>query len=144
VTASAWKLVPVEPSEEMVSWGAASLDHPSVFMGGPSRQNQKRAADAYRAMLAAAPEPPPAESGWRDIASAPLDRTPILVAVPAKDGGFIVGEAYYFPESDGSGEGWWWAGTSPGEYYDSPIIELNVGDPAFWMPLPPPPTRSGR
>lgn len=46
---SAWKLVPVEPTPRMLSEGSFS----SRMYGGP--------AGIYRAMLEAAPSPPPAE-----------------------------------------------------------------------------------
>lgn len=47
--------VPVEPTPEMIRAGAASLDYPSVYMGGPSHQNQRNAPRSYRAMLSARP-----------------------------------------------------------------------------------------
>lgn len=76
------------------------------------------------------------ESGWQDIASAPKDGTPVLIAVPTKErDDHIVGEAYFDAENDG----WWWAGTAWGDYYGSPIIEVNHHLPTHWMPLPPSP-----
>ena len=50
-------VVPREPTDEVIHHMAASLDHPSVFMGGPSERSKRAAAQAYRAMLAAAPTP---------------------------------------------------------------------------------------
>lgn len=44
-------ILPREPDEGMIHTGAASLDYPSVFMGGPSQQNRKKIAQAYRAMV---------------------------------------------------------------------------------------------
>lgn len=52
-----YMVAPVEPTEVMLSNGAASLDYPSVFMGGPSKQNQRAAERAYRAMIQAAQAP---------------------------------------------------------------------------------------
>lgn len=69
---------------------------------------------------------------WRDIATAPQDGTPVIVCA-----GDIVGEARYIGE-DGD-EGWWWAGTDPGDYHAS-RIDVPV---SHWQPLPPPPAREG-
>lgn len=50
-------LVPVEPTEAMLRAGGSACDYPSTYMGGPSRQGQKTAEHAYRAMIrAAAPQ----------------------------------------------------------------------------------------
>jgi len=77
--------------------------------------------------------------GWRDIASAPMDKTPVIIAVPTRDkDGFIVGEAYFDPEHYDGGD-WWWANTCHAEYGDSPISEINYHGPARWRPLPAPP-----
>lgn len=61
-----------------------------------------------------------------------------IVAVPDRDGGWLVGEAWLRAEEGDTiwENGWWWAGTSPGEYHDSPIIEINYGPPKWWKPLP--------
>ena len=74
---------------------------------------------------------------WQPIETAPKDNTAVIIAVPTehKDG-FIVGEAYFNPEQGGD---WWWAGTSSGDYYAGPIIEMNFWNPTHWQPLPPPP-----
>lgn len=70
-----WKLVPVEPWPEMIE--AGWIDKEDV-----------NPEDIYRAMLAAAPLPPAQpDDGWKDIASAPKDGTPIeLYRPPAKKG----------------------------------------------------------
>lgn len=43
-----------EPTDKMIFRGASTLDHPSVFMGGPSQGNRRNAARVWKAMLAAA------------------------------------------------------------------------------------------
>lgn len=44
-----------KPDVEKWLWHlAASLDHPSVFMGGPSERNKKRAREAFASFLRAA------------------------------------------------------------------------------------------
>lgn len=80
---------------------------------------------------------------WRPIETFELSGQahPVIVAVPDREGGWLVGEAWLRAEEDDSlwENGWWWAGTSPGEYHDSPIIEMNYGPPKWWKPLPLPP-----
>ena len=80
---------------------------------------------------------------WRDIETFELSGQahPVIVAVPDRDGGWLVGEAWLCAEEGDTlwENGWWWAGTSPGEYHDSPIIEMNYGPPKWWKPLPLPP-----
>ena len=69
---------------------------------------------------------------------------PVIVAVPTKEGGWIVGEAWKSvmePNDPYRGnDGWWWAGTSPGDAYGEPIRFMNHGDAEWWMPLPAAPT----
>ncbi len=43
-----------EPTEAMVAHGAASLDHPSTYMGGPSLQSKRKAERVWSAMIDAA------------------------------------------------------------------------------------------
>ena len=57
-TPPGYKLVPVEPTEEMRRAGAASIMYPTVYMGGPPERTKQTAASAWAAMLAAAPESP--------------------------------------------------------------------------------------
>ncbi len=80
---------------------------------------------------------------WRPIETFELSGQahPVIVAVPDRDGGWLVGEAWLRAEEGDTlwENGWWWAGTSPGEYHDSPIIEMNYGPPKWWKPLPLPP-----
>lgn len=81
------------------------------------------------------PAPAPAVEGWRPIATAPKDKTRVLVAVPDREfDGFTVGEAYFDPDNfDGD---WWWAGTSAVEHFDTPISDCMWHEPSHWMPLP--------
>ena len=44
----------MEPTESMVHDGALCLDHPSIYMGGPSNGNKMRASRTFAAMLSAA------------------------------------------------------------------------------------------
>ena len=46
-------VVPREASEGMQQVGGACLDYPSAFMGGPNRQQLRRAKIAYQAMAEA-------------------------------------------------------------------------------------------
>lgn len=84
--------------------------------------------DRLNAALSTAPAPP---QGWQPIATAPKDGTPIIIHT---EGG-LIGEARW--QGEGSDEGWWWAGTDPGDYHSSRIEEYEV---AHWMPLPAPPS----
>lgn len=52
--AAGLRIVPEEPTESMIAHGGAAVDHPSVFMGGPSRSGKVTAERTYRAMIAAA------------------------------------------------------------------------------------------
>lgn len=79
--------------------------------------------------------------GWRPIETAPKDKTPVIIAVPTKDrDDWIVGEAYFDPESYEGGD-WWWAGTSHGDYTSSPISDCNHHAPEFWRQMPAPPNQ---
>lgn len=79
--------------------------------------------------------------GWRDIATFETEPhgqgSPVLIVC-----GTTVGEAWY-RDSEGANDsdsGWWWAGTSPGDYYSSPVSETNEL-PRLWHPLPAPPAK---
>lgn len=45
----------------------------------------------------------------------------------------VVGEATFRPEQGDAGE-WWWANTSPDDYYAEKIENWSI---SHWMPLPP-------
>lgn len=67
---------------------------------------------------------------------------PAIVAVPTKEGGWVVGEAWKCEDADDTfrgNDGWWWAGTAPGDYFGDPIRFSNHGDAEWWQPLPNPP-----
>lgn len=98
-------------------------------------------------LSAAAPASPlPEGGGWQDISTFTESGqgSPVFVAVPTKEGGWIVGEAWKSvmePDDAYRGnDGWWWAGTSPGDAYNDPIRFMNHGDAEWWMPLPAAPT----
>lgn len=55
----------------------------------------------------------------------------VIVAVTCSGREPTVGEAWR--SEDGQ---WWWAGSSPDEWSDSPISEINFGTVSHWMPLP--------
>lgn len=99
---------------------------------GPSSSDLTEAAACIREMVE-----------WRPIETFELSGQahPVIVAVPDRDGGWLVGEAWLRAEEGDTlwENGWWWAGTSPGQYHDSPIIEMNYGPPKWWKPLPLPP-----
>ena len=94
----------------------------------------------------AAPASPLPGGGWQDISTFKESGqgNPVIVAVPTKEGGWIVGEAWKsVMEADDpyrGNDGWWWAGTSPGDAYNDPIRFMNHGDAEWWMPLPAAPT----
>ena len=94
----------------------------------------------------AAPASPLPGGGWQDISTFTESGqgNPVIVAVPTKEGGWIVGEAWRSvmgPNDPYRGnDGWWWAGTSPGDAYSDPIRFTNHGDAEWWMPLPAAPT----
>lgn len=80
------------------------------------------------------------EARWQPIESAPRDGTSVIVLV-----GDLVGEATCLEGESysGSDAGWWWANTSPGDYYAEKIA-LRHGEPTHWMPLPDPPALRGQ
>lgn len=91
--------------------------------------------------------PRPEIAGWQDISTAPKDgiAKPLLLCVPRSDETQTVGEAYWHQGEDGEDDyntGWWWAGTSPGDYYDDKLVNTNA-EPTHWQPLPAPPVSEG-
>lgn len=90
---------------------------------------------------AAAPSVQPGAE-WQEV-SAFMEsgqNNPVIVAVPTKEGEWIIGEAWKcVMDSDDAyrgNDGWWWAGTSPGDYHADPIRFMNHGDVTWWQPLP--------
>jgi len=100
-----------------VEWNALSANRVGDLL--------KRLADALE------------EREWRDISSAPRDGTPILVAVTDPVHPSVVGEAWW--QGEGGEADWWWANTSPGDYYADPIRDRQHGQVTHWQPLPLPP-----
>lgn len=145
----ALRLVPMEPTEAMLREGAAAV-RDFYSAKGPYAGTHAM----WTAMLTAAPASPLPEggvqcsgisgelSGWQDISTFTESGqgNPVIVAVPTKEGGWIVGEAWKcVMETDDAyrgNDGWWWAGTSPGDAYNDPIRLMNHGDAEWWMPLP--------
>ena len=107
---SEWKLVPVEPTKEMVEAGFDAV--PGTFEGIIRAR--------WRCMLAAAPQPPSQWTAPRPMSEAPKDRA-VLAWWPA-DKQWVVT--------------WWWSQRS-GWFcrgYAPP------GAPTYWLPMPPEPT----
>ena len=49
-------IIPREATEDVILEGAYALDRPSLYMGGPSRANQRRARECYAVMIDASLE----------------------------------------------------------------------------------------
>lgn len=71
---------------------------------------------------------PVRSEGWKEIESAPKDRTSVIVACPEPRGQWAIGEARF---TEGA---WWWANVIPGGKY-SPCAH----QPTHFQPLPAPP-----
>jgi hypothetical protein len=57
IETAGWKLVPAKPTETQIASMALILDHPSIFIRGPSRQHLGKASECYAAALEFAPKP---------------------------------------------------------------------------------------
>lgn len=119
-----WKLVPEEPTAEMIAAGNDLLP----FTRGTETHRMvggKVPEDYYRAMLSAAP-PPPAGSGWRPIEEAPKDGTFVWLGTttgPAMRLGYWADEQWNdFCRAEGTGP--------RGLRFQ----------PTHWRPLPAPPS----
>ena len=77
---------------------------------------------------------------WQPIATcrAAGQAETVIIAVTCPDRGTVVGEAWRADDGE-----WWWAGTTPSDYYDDPIREINFGDVTHWMPMPDAPAAIG-
>ena len=120
---TAYKQAPLEPTPEMQAAGFRILrddDEPSA---------SKRMQAIYRAMLAAAPEPP-AESAWRTIESAPAG-VEVLVCGTARAGAYVA----LAKKIDGH-----WMMFSPED--DGFTVESSGH--SHWQPLPAPPALSNK
>lgn len=90
---------------------ACFLDHPSVFMGGPSERNQRK-ADAILAALSAAGLV--VEQGWQPIETAPRDAVAGGIWGPwlrLYRRGVVPLSGHWFHDS--ATRGWWVAAGKP-------------------------------
>jgi hypothetical protein len=113
-----WRLVPEGATAEMVQAAITAWVH-----SAPLRPTEDAGARAWRAALAAAPQPP---SAWRPISEAPRDGSDVLIYVAATREQFV---GYWRDDSDafvivGDGRGGW----------------IGLEAPTHWQPLPPPPS----
>ena len=86
---------------------------------------------------------------WQPIETAPRPAenepmVPVLLSwTCCRDDGStmrLVGEGYWHASGGAYGQpDWWWAGTSPGDYYADPISQSITGQITHWMPMPQPP-----
>lgn len=148
----ALRLVPLEPTSKMIRAMCIAIEDRELL-----DESDPNYVDGYDALiplaryawqdaLKAAPASPLPGGGWQDISTfrESGQGNPVIVAVPTKEGGWIVGEAWKsLMDADDpyrGNDGWWWAGTSPGDAYNDPIRFMNHGDAEWWMPLPAAPT----
>ncbi len=143
-TSPLFKRVPVEPTPEML--GAAFQKANEQLLNGEGNEHcktdEERSAHAirpiYRAMLAAAPEPP-AEDGWQPIETwAPKDAEPFYPyrkALVVNNGDAM--EADWKPGENPPSTGEWWPANLDSEYGEQIF-------PTHWQPLPAPPALSNK
>jgi hypothetical protein len=133
-----WKLVPVEPTSDMLyamaeqdGWRRGDREHPMLT----------RWEDYWRSALGASPasQPPQgAQQGWQPIETAPTGRDSegrmqcVLVACGGTGGPYAC-EAWFDEDVDQ----WWPANT---DYTDAHGTQIY---PTHWMPLPAPPSQEG-
>ena len=107
---SEWKLVPVEPTEEMVEAGFDAV--PGAHEGFIRAR--------WRCMLAAAPQPPSQWPAPRPMSEAPKDR-PVLA---------------WWPESkEWAGVRWW----DVHAVWLHSLSKCEEQQPTHWLPMPPDP-----
>lgn len=141
-------LVPVEPTEDMLDFGACYEDPDGLYKGHPIFDEGDISRDIYRAMLAAAPEgPAPALQGWQPIESAPKDGTPVDLWCANSEFPNRVTDAQWRKPTESE---WFVHGgdgmkTADAQWLD-PLGWPMTGDdaPTHWQPLPPPPAASDR
>lgn len=129
-----WKLVPEEPTPEMIAAGEDAFQwHQDA--GGQWVLDDASPDACYRAMLSAAP-PPPAESGWRPIEEAPRDGTEVdlwgISLCSQNPKKMRQTNCHYH-----CGEWLRW------EALDGEPTWTRVVEVTHWMPLPPSPQPSG-
>ena len=108
-----WKLVPVEPTIEMIEEGNEGFRSPD------SRRHT--VSSCYKAMLAAAPTPPVSEDRWMLIETAPKDGTSILCWCDNN------AEICWSVQKHGVGMVW---------MTDNCVDFGGYESPTHWMPLP--------
>ena len=132
-----FRLVPVEPTAEMVRCGEDALRKSG---SGLSQLDGRKAADRiYRAMLAASPAPAVDNAGWRPIETAPKEGTEILLFTSHMRDDFC--DAF-----DAVQIGYWDKGNiGPGVhpvFHREPGWHLQkIGIPTHWQPLPSAPSQ---
>lgn len=149
-----WKLVPVEPTPEMLkAYSEGMKNYISAFdsaerqarWGSPKKgrgfelPEWEKAIARYRAMLAASPAPAVVDAGWRPIETAPKDGTEILLFTSHMGDDFC--DAF-----DSVQIGYWDQGNiSPGVhpvFHREPGWHLQkIGNPTHWQPLPSAPSQ---
>ncbi len=136
------RMISNDPAEWVLMHPEKALD----FLSRKGWESQPLYAHPAVEAILAAPASPLPGGGWQDVSTFTESGqgSPVIVAVPTKEGGWIVGEAWKSvmePDDPYRGnDGWWWAGTSPGDAYNDPIRFMNHGDAEWWMPLPAAPT----
>jgi len=130
-----WKMVPVEPTPEMVAAMA------KAWQDAVAADDPDECVAEYRAAMSAAPAPPP---HWTPVAAGlPALGMPVWLYEPGR--GIWVGA-----RAD-TGDGWLWGNTYGSHYYAETTggagawqcFDNDDGDdygPTFWMPLPEAPT----
>ena len=131
-----WKLVPVEPTKEMLV-AAIAADKEYQRRMGVTDSFSVGPYDHWVAMLSSSPAAPAVEpqSQWRAIETAPLDGTKVL-GWNEEYGARETRSETYTPGSPGYAEGRtdrWWQWEEPKHNWTS------SWRPTHWMPLPPAP-----
>jgi hypothetical protein len=122
-----WKLVPVEPTPEMLD---AGINAAPIALDDDLES-------AYLAMLSASPQPPVGADGWREISTAKTG-VAVILAAEGISGVWAIGEATLEDDDDQRDPSWWWASAPRGEYYSDDVVNMGAM-PKYWMPLPAPP-----
>lgn len=144
-----WKLVPIEPTEDMEFAGNQVADALAVNVNYTGYTHDcATAEDVYKSMLSAAPPPPvtaQGQQGWMPIETAPKGQpktfTKELILLLLPDGRVVTGCPYwkdnYSPQREGGGCDV--ISTTFGGYLEVEYSALIPQYPTHWMPLPAPP-----
>lgn len=143
-----WKMVPIEPTPEIVKAMAESQavddegEFPSLHdLIDFSGENKTQAAikAAYRAMISASPLPTmPVRDSWQPIETAPKDGTDILICKAWDASGNPMCENSHALFTQRAA---WWAGENGGNgswiVYNSMALDPECFfEPTHWMPVP--------